>query len=92
MCIRLSLCVCLVLSIVLRVYTSVSLCCLVLSIVLRVYTSVSLCCLVQEREFAVQQANSYEAELNRVLEKQKANMKALEVRFMDAKQDLQRSA
>ena len=63
-----------------------------LSIVLRVYTSVSLCCLVQEREFAVQQANSYEAELNRVLEKQKADMKALEVRFMDAKQDLQRSA
>jgi hypothetical protein len=39
----------------------------------------------------VQQASDYEAELNRLLEKQKADMKELELRFMDAKQDLRRN-
>lgn len=47
--------------------------------------------LIQERQFTVQQAADGEAELNSVLEKQKADMKALEVHFMDAKQDLERS-
>jgi hypothetical protein len=44
-----------------------------------------------ERKFCVQQASDYEAELNRLLEKQKADMKELELRFMDAKQDLRRN-
>lgn len=48
-------------------------------------------CIVQERQFTVQQAANGEAELNSLLEKQKADMKALEVHFMDAKQDLERS-
>ena len=39
----------------------------------------------------MKQASDYEAELKRLLEKQKADMKALELRFMDAKQDLTRS-
>lgn len=51
----------------------------------------SILCLLQERQFTVQQAADGEAELNSVLEKQKADMKALEVHFMDAKQDLERS-
>lgn len=53
--------------------------------------TLSLCLVVQERQFTVQQAANGEAELNSVLEKQKADMKALEVHFMDAKQDLERS-
>lgn len=40
----------------------------------------------------MQQASDYEAKLKQVLERQKAELKALEVRFMDARQDLERSA
>lgn len=45
----------------------------------------------QERRFSERQASNYERELNQILEKHKSDMKALELTFMDARHDLERS-
>ena len=52
---------------------------------------VFVCVCVQEREYSQRLAANYERELNQVLERQKAEMKAKELLFMDARQDLERS-
>ena len=45
----------------------------------------------REREFMERQAHDYETELKRILDEQKEDRKGLEMRFLDAKQDLARS-
>lgn len=48
------------------------------------------CCL-QEQEFSSKQAQSLDQELKRILDEQKEERKLLELRFLDAQQDLKRS-
>ena len=45
----------------------------------------------QEQEFTSKQAQSMDQELKRILDEQKEERKLLELRFLDAQQDLKRS-
>ena len=46
---------------------------------------------LQEQEFTSKQAQSLDQELKRILDEQKEERKLLELRFLDAQQDLKRS-
>lgn len=46
---------------------------------------------LQEQEFTAKQAQSMDQELKRILDEQKEERKLLELRFLDAQQDLKRS-
>ena len=47
--------------------------------------------LCQEQDYASRQAKSMDEELKRILDEQKDERKMLEMRFLDAQQDLKRS-
>lgn len=46
---------------------------------------------IQDKEFSGKQAGELEVELKRILDEQKDERKTLEMRFLDARQDLRRS-